>query len=97
MKFFFSILILFSLISGVCAGEASPLTDPECVSGRIVSYEYRDYRVYVKIKGSNYELYTDRVSSFPFIIKAFKRKLPVEIYTNACYNQGGFAIIRFFN
>lgn len=71
---------------------------PQCISGRIqvVDYTENNTLMVTVTDGENSKsLYTSRTASFPLIFSAFVNKIDVHIFTNSCYNGGGFAEIKF--
>ncbi len=97
MKTLFSIFFLFSLISFVYAGAVALPNEKECVMGTIRTYIYMNNKVYIKLDDSTYELNTDRTFSFPFILRAYNNHMRVIIYTDSCYDGGGFSKIKFYH
>lgn len=97
MKIFSSILFLFSLTSFIYAEALPPPNEKECVMGTIRTYTYMNNKVYIKLNDSSYELYTDRTFSFPFIMRAYNNHMRVIIYTDSCYDGGGFSKIKFYH
>lgn len=92
------LIYTLSIIPTISYANPYIVTPPNCINGKIQAVDYTENNtllVTVSDGEKGKTLYTSRTASFPLIFSAFVNKIDVHVFTNSCYNGGGFAEIKF--